>query len=148
MSRKVTIGYKKLKKIFEVDELSDWEDVAGFLISKMKPGMVVTLKGDLGAGKTTLTQYIAKQLGVAKRALSPTFALIRNYYVKSRTLNVKRLVHVDAYRIEDDRELLALDLDEELLMPGSVMIIEWPEKIAGWIAKRKDIIKVEIKIAK
>ena len=146
MSRKVTISYKKIQKIIKVDELSDWEKVAEFLISKIKPGMVIALQGDLGAGKTTLTQYIAKQLGVSKRALSPTFALIRNYAVKRQTSNVKRIVHVDAYRIEDERELLALDLDEELMGAGTVMIIEWPEKISKWIAKRDDVLKVVIKI--
>lgn len=146
MSRKVTINYKKIQKIIKVDELCDWEKVAEFLISKMKPGMVVALQGDLGAGKTTLTQYIAKQLGVSKRALSPTFALIRNYSVKRQTSNVKRIVHVDAYRIEDERELLALDLDEELMEQGIVMIVEWPEKIAGWVQKQNDVTKVQIEI--
>ncbi len=146
MSRKVTISYKKTKKVFNIKELSDWENVAEFLISKMQPGMLVTLQGDLGAGKTTLTQYIAKQIGISKRALSPTFALIRNYRVERQMSNVKRIVHVDAYRIEDERELLALDLDEELMEPGTVMIVEWPEKIAGWVTKQDDVTKVQIKI--
>ncbi len=153
MPRKVTINYKKTQKVIKVDEMSDWENVAEFLISKMKPGMVIALHGDLGAGKTTLTQYIAKQLGVSRRALSPTFALIRNYSVKRRTSNVerqtsnvKRLVHVDAYRIEDERELLALDLDEELMESGTVMIIEWPERVEKWIKKQKELIRVKIEI--
>ncbi len=183
MPRKVTINYKKTQKVIKVDEMSDWEDAAEFLISKMKPGMVIALHGDLGAGKTTLTQYIAKQLGVSRRALSPTFALIRNYVVKRQrseasakecrtssllsrkegsnverpsyaeatagrrgTLDVGRLVHVDAYRIEDERELLALDLDEELMEPGTVMIIEWPERVEEWVKKQKELIRVEIEI--
>ncbi len=174
MPRKVTINYKKTQKVIKVDEMSDWQDAAELLISKMKPGMVIALHGDLGAGKTTLTQYIAKQLGVSKRALSPTFALIRNYVVKRQrseasakecrtsnverpsyveatagrrgTLDVGRLVHVDAYRIEDERELLALDLDEELMEPGTVMIIEWPERVEEWVKKQKELIRVEIEI--
>jgi len=173
MPRKVTINYKKTQKVIKVDEMSDWEDAAEFLISKMKPGMVIALQGDLGAGKTTLTQYIAKQLGVSRRALSPTFALIRNYVVKRKTSSllsrkegsnverpsyaeatagrrgtwdVGRLVHVDAYRIEDERELLALDLDEELMEPGTVMIIEWPERVEEWVKKQKELIRVEIEI--
>jgi tRNA threonylcarbamoyladenosine biosynthesis protein TsaE len=147
MPRKVTINYKKAKKVFKVDKMSDWEKVAEFLISKLKPGMVVALRGDLGAGKTTLTQYIAKQLGVSKRALSPTFALVKSYIVHCISYDgVKRMVHVDAYRIEDDRELLALDLDEELLMPGSVMILEWPERIEKWIAKQTELVQVDIRI--
>ncbi|MDF1497078.1 MAG: tRNA (adenosine(37)-N6)-threonylcarbamoyltransferase complex ATPase subunit type 1 TsaE [Patescibacteria group bacterium] len=155
MPRKVTINYRKTRKIIKVDDMSDWEIVAEFLISKMKPGMIVTLQGDLGAGKTTLTQYIAKQLGVTKRALSPTFALIRSYDVGSLlsrkeggrgTGDVGRLVHLDAYRIEDERDLLALDLDEELMEPGTVMIIEWPERIDNWIAKQEELLKTKIEI--
>lgn len=149
MSRKVTINYKKIKKVINVDDLSDWEKVAEFLISEMKPGMVIALQGDLGAGKTTLTQHIAKQLGVSKRALSPTFSLIRNYNVGRGTIgtsDVGRLVHVDAYRIENERELFALDLDEELMEPGTVMVVEWPEKIAGWVAKQNDVVRVRIEM--
>ncbi|MFZ6015307.1 MAG: tRNA (adenosine(37)-N6)-threonylcarbamoyltransferase complex ATPase subunit type 1 TsaE [Patescibacteria group bacterium] len=153
MARRITISYKKLSKVIKVDEMSDWEKVAEFLVGLMKPGMVIALQGDLGAGKTTLTQYIAKRLGVAKRALSPTFALIRNYAVESQmsnvehqTSNVERIVHVDAYRIEDERELLALDLDEELMEPGTVMIIEWPERISTWINKQSEKIEVKIEL--
>ncbi len=146
MSRKVTIKYNKTIKIFTVDKMNDWENVANFLIKKLQPAMVVALKGDLGVGKTTLTQYIAKQLGVSKRTLSPTFTLIRNYTVNNKVLNIKRLIHVDAYRIKDARELFALDLDEELLTSKSVMIVEWPERIQEWINKQKKIIRVEIEI--
>ncbi|MBU2566810.1 tRNA (adenosine(37)-N6)-threonylcarbamoyltransferase complex ATPase subunit type 1 TsaE [Patescibacteria group bacterium] len=145
--RRVTIKYNKLQKIFKVDEMSDWDKVVNFLLTKIESGMVIALYGDLGAGKTTLTQFIAKQLGVKKRALSPTFALIRSYNVTrlgSRTSDVGRLVHVDAYRIEDERELLALELDEELLESGTLMIIEWSEKIPKWLKKQSKVISVKI----
>jgi tRNA threonylcarbamoyladenosine biosynthesis protein TsaE len=146
MVRKVTFDYKGSKKEYEVNDLSDWEKVAEFLISEMNSGMLITLKGDLGAGKTTLTQYIAKQLGVSQRALSPTFALIKSYVVPRTSYKISRLVHVDAYRIEDESELLALDLDEELIEPGTVMIIEWPEKISNWVSKHLEKIEVSIEL--
>ncbi len=138
MVRLVTISYKKSSEVIKVDEMSDWEKVAEFLVRKMQPGIIVTLKGDLGAGKTTLTQYIAKQLGVSKRALSPTFALIKSYKLKStKCKELKRLLHLDAYRIEDEAELLPLELGEELDEPGTVMIVEWPERISKWLQKRQ-----------
>ena len=146
MPRKVQINYKKTIKIISVNEINDWEKVANFLIGKMEPGLIIALQGDLGAGKTTLTQFMAKSLGVVKRALSPTFALIKIYYVRHGMNNIERLIHVDAYRIEDENELLALDLDEELLESGSVMIIEWPEKIKNWLSRKKNVIKVNIEI--
>lgn len=147
-TRQVTIQTKKSTKQFNIHTLEDWNDVAEYLIKLMKPGNVITLSGDLGAGKTTLVQYIAKQLGVAKRALSPTFALIRYYIVRRPRSDVRRLVHVDAYRIEDERDLLALDLDEELAEPGTVMIIEWPEQIPKWVKKhqaQKIAVKIKMK---
>lgn len=147
MLRKVIINYKKKKKIILVDEKSDWEVVAEYLVSKMEPGTVVALQGDLGAGKTTLTQYIARQLGVAKRALSPTFALIKSYKVQTaKYKELKRLLHLDVYRIEDERELIALELDEELMEPGTVMVVEWPEKIQRWLSRQTNVIHVGIEM--
>lgn len=130
-----------------MDNMGDWEEVAEFLIGLMEPGLIVSLQGDLGAGKTTLTQYIAKRLGVAKRALSPTFALTRSYKVQStKYKELKRILHLDAYRIEDERELLALELDDELAEPGTVMIIEWPERVKSWLSKQANIVRVGIEM--
>lgn len=148
MSRKVTIKYNKSFKVIKVDEMSDWEKVAEFLVAKMQRGTLIALQGDLGAGKTTLTQYIAKRLGVSKRALSPTFALIKSYKVQStKYKELKRLLHLDAYRIEDESELLPLELDEELMEPGTVMIVEWSNKIPNWISKQETVIEVEIELS-
>jgi len=143
MKRKVTIKYKKIRKIYKVDVMSDWDKVADFLVDMVKPGVVIALSGDLGVGKTTLTQFIAKKMGAGNKALSPTFALIKNYHLRHTTHDVRRLVHVDAYRIENLGEAMVLDLDDELLEPGTAMIIEWPEKI-GEIVKRLDPIQVGI----
>lgn len=136
-TRKVTVKFGKTTSRFVVQKVDDWSAVAKALVPLVKPGSIVSLSGPLGAGKTTLVQYLAKTLGASKRAISPTFALMRIYKLKSQ--NIRRLVHVDAYRIEDVKDLVVLDLDEELMEPGTVVLIEWPENIKSWLLKKHPI---------
>jgi len=109
----------------------DWNAVVKTVSSEFKDGDVLAISGVLGAGKTTFVQHFARTLGAKKEAKSPTFALMREYAIRSG-----RLLHVDAYRIENERDLLALNLDEELLVPGTMLVIEWPENIPSWLEKK------------
>lgn len=91
---------------------------------------MITLSGELGAGKTTLTQEIARQLGVKEQITSPTFVLMKQYKLpKLSTFNFKLLTHVDAYRIEKNSELEKLGWDEIISNPNSLVVIEWPEQV-------------------
>lgn len=93
----------------------------------LMPRSVVTLEGDLGAGKTTFVQAIARGLGVRELATSPTYALVHRY-VGARG----PVFHLDCYRLRDPDE--AADLDwESLQRDGDALLIEWPEKAAGWV---------------
>ena len=86
---------------------------------------LVTLHGELGAGKTTLTQSICRGLGVTDPVTSPTFALVHEYAAPDA-----RVVHCDLYRLESPREVPALGLDELLAGGDVVMLVEWPERAA------------------
>jgi len=88
-TRKVTIKHGKTSRNFVVREVADWQGVAQYLADLLKPGSVVSLSGPLGAGKTTLVQYLAKTLGAPKCALSPTFALMRIYKIEYRMSNIE-----------------------------------------------------------
>lgn len=88
---------------------------------------VLCLHGDLGAGKTTMTQMIARKLGVAESLQSPTFVIKKIYDTQSELF--KTLIHMDAYRLEGEESLEMLRLDEDFKMPNTLMIIEWPEMI-------------------
>ena len=98
----------------------------------LKQGSVVCLYGDLGSGKTTFTQGLAKGLGIKNRIISPSFIIVRKYglEVKGQKSKVKSFYHVDLYRVESEKDLRSLGLDEILGDKGSVVVIEWAEKLA------------------
>jgi tRNA threonylcarbamoyladenosine biosynthesis protein TsaE len=105
------------------------------LADLLQPGDVVIATGDLGAGKTTLTQGIGRGLGTAGRVISPTFVLSR---IHPSTTGRPRLVHVDAYRLGGPAELEDLDLDATVA--DSVTVVEWGRGVAeGLAADRLEI---------
>ncbi|KKU12053.1 MAG: hypothetical protein UX19_C0009G0008 [Candidatus Woesebacteria bacterium GW2011_GWA1_45_8] len=98
---------------------------------------VIALSGDLGSGKTTFVQGLAKGLGVTGRIISPTFILMRKYDLPSEEdKNSERtLYHVDLYRLEGalDKEILNLGLPYIWSDPSNIVLIEWAEKIKSLI---------------
>jgi tRNA threonylcarbamoyladenosine biosynthesis protein TsaE len=86
------------------------------------PGDVVSLSGDLGAGKTTLVQGIAAGLGVEGQVTSPTFVLVHHYE------GAFPIIHMDVYRLDSIQEVLDLGF-EELLEPQAIMLVEWGEAV-------------------
>ncbi len=107
--------------------------VAGVLIQGLVPtethATVVGLSGDLGAGKTTLVQSVATVLGVQERVVSPTFVIAKFY--ETTHSQWKKLIHIDAYRIEDTKELEILGWDTIVQEPQTLVVIEWPEIVSA-----------------
>lgn len=97
------------------------------LAARLRGGDVVALHGDLGSGKTTLVQGIAAGLGVKRTVNSPTFILLRVYPVRPARRGIAQLVHVDGYRLRDEREFDGIGLAEYLGRPDTVTVIEWPK---------------------
>ena len=95
------------------------------LADEVKPGDVIALIGGLGTGKTTLTKYIAKGLGIREDITSPTFTIIKEY--KSGRLP---LFHFDVYRLTCEEEMYGLGY-EEYFFGNGVTVIEWADKVAG-----------------
>lgn len=88
---------------------------------------IVGLYGNLGAGKTAFTQCVAKELGVKEFVTSPTFVIEKIYETKHPFL--KRLVHIDAYRLQSGKELQNLNFEEVVENKNNLVIIEWPENV-------------------
>ena len=94
------------------------------LAAELSPPLIVLLRGDLGAGKTTLVKGIAEGFGAARAedVTSPTFTLVHEYRGPHTTL-----YHIDLYRVDTQRDLETLGLDD-LLAPNCILLIEWGEK--------------------
>ncbi len=104
---------------------------------------VISLVGDLGAGKTTFVQWLAKELGVREVVNSPTYIILKQYDLPEGG-RFKRLVHMDAYRLDSVDELKPLRFDECLSSPDTILCIEWADKIREKLPS--DIIEISIKI--
>jgi tRNA threonylcarbamoyladenosine biosynthesis protein TsaE len=103
-------------------------EVGRKLARLLKPPQLLLLRGDLGTGKTTLVKGIAEALEAAEadEVTSPTFTLLHEYDGTQDGQPVK-LLHLDVYRLEGERQLETLGLDE-LLTPDALVLVEWGEK--------------------
>ena len=106
----------------------------------LRPGDVVLLHGDLGAGKTTLTKGIADELGVVDVVQSPTYTVVAEYQAPALGRNCW-LVHVDLYRL--DGESATVGLDEVLDRDDAVVVIEWPERVAQIAQRAKLTVRID-----
>lgn len=100
-----------------------------------KHALMITLKGNLGAGKTTFVQGFLRGLGVRKKITSPTFVLMKTYNLRLTTYN--KAIHIDCYRIKSAKEILDLDWKEIISNPKNIVLIEWPERISKILPKQK-----------
>lgn len=114
--------------IIQVDSLEKTQHIAEKLAQVVTENDIILLNGDLGAGKTTFSQYFGKALGVKRTINSPTFNIIKSY--KGRL----PFHHMDCYRLEDSDEDLGFD---EYFNDNGVTIIEWSEFIQEYLPKER-----------
>lgn len=116
------------------------------LVQSLKPGDIIALYGDLGAGKTTLTKYIVEALQIEARVQSPTFVLHRCYKKFGSGLpnEITTVNHVDLYRITDVAALAELALDELWHEKNAITIIEWPQLVEDQLPRHISITLTEV----
>ena len=119
----------KLRDGVTTESAAQTRALAAELSAALPPDTTLALHGDMGVGKTTFVQGLAEGLGVKEHETSPTFAIYSVYQGKNR-----KLVHLDAYRLEKEAQLESLLLDEFLVSPY-VLAVEWPEKTGAWLPK-------------
>lgn len=129
MDIQVTNNYKETQKIGER------------LAKKLKPPVILALLADLGGGKTTFTQGLAKGLGIKNIITSPTFVLEKIYNIPKKQYN---LHHYDLYRIEPN-DILVDEILENA--KDNIVVIEWADKIINQLPK-KNLIKIKFNIIK
>ena len=118
----------------------------GFNFAKnLTGGEVLALYGDLGSGKTTFMQGLAKGLGITRNIISPTFIIMRIYKVerKEREVELKNLYHLDLYRIENEAQAEDLGLLELMGDKENIVAIEWPDKIENILPEKRITIYFE-----
>lgn len=101
---------------------------------KRETATIVGLFGDLGSGKTTFVQSLAKILKVAETVTSPTFVIEKIYSLNSKK-GFDKLIHIDAYRLDSGKELLNLEFAEICRDPKNLILIEWPERVDDVLPK-------------
>lgn len=107
---------------------------------------VVGLQGELGAGKTTFTKFIAKELGVRNVVTSPTFVIEKVYKITNNS-RFSRFIHIDAYRLEGGRDLSAIGWEHIENDSQNLIFIEWPEMVSDILPNRDEMRIIKFKVA-
>lgn len=102
------------------------------LAEKTRRALILALSGELGSGKTTFIKGFSKMLGVREKVLSPTFVLIHKHKIKKRS---KNLYHIDAYRLNSEKDLLKLGIKEIFADSKNIVLIEWADRVRKIIPK-------------
>ena len=138
------------RKISTLEEMQhEAQSFVETLTPKPTGATLVTLSGELGAGKTTFTQYVAQVLGITDTVNSPTFVIEKIYGIPSEKPTGEknfftRLVHIDAYRLQKIEDLAVLGFDEVMDHVETIVLLEWPEQVPGISEKASAQIKLEL----
>jgi tRNA threonylcarbamoyladenosine biosynthesis protein TsaE len=136
---------------YESNSLKDTKILSGQIIkeiiSKKNPPVFIGLMGDLGAGKTSFVQGVSEFFCINDAVLSPTFVIQKIYEIKeenriSKGHSFKRLVHMDLYRLEDEKSLDAIKWEEYRNDKENILFVEWPNQI--WKDFPEDMVLINI----
>lgn len=127
----------EIKREIIIKNEKETESFGRALAEELKAGDVLALIGDLGTGKTALTRYVAKGLGIDERITSPTFTIVKEY-----TEGRLPLYHFDVYRVSDADELFNIGIEEYFFGSG-VCIVEWADMILDILPENTKFIYLE-----
>jgi len=127
--------------VFATKSPKQTQDAANILVQEVmntsrSRAIIIALEGELGTGKTTFVQGFARALGIKDTIQSPTFVLMKIYTLKQKK-NLKRLVHIDAYRLESARELEHMGVRKIFQDKDAVVLIEWADRVKHILPKER-----------
>lgn len=143
-----------INKTFITNNFEETRKLGRDFAKVLKKGNAVCLYGDLGSGKTTFVQGLAVGLGIKRRIISPTFIIVKSYALenqksksksqncnsKFKSLESETFYHIDLYRVESERDIEGLGIEEIIDNKNNIVVIEWAEKLKSQMpAKRIDI---------
>ena len=137
-------------KVFVTNSFRETQELGKDFARFLAGGDIVCLHGDLGSGKTTFIQGLSRGIGIKNRIISPTFVIVRCYKLQNQNCNSKfkslepeAFYHTDLYRIESEKDIKSLGLEEIINNKNNIVAIEWAEKLRGLLPKDKISIRFE-----
>ncbi len=125
--------------VLKIQSLKELQKLAKAVAKTLKGGEILALSGELGAGKTTFTKLLFKELGIKSRIVSPTFILMVPYIHDGKTY-----YHLDLYRTNSIKEVQGLGLEELWEKKNNIFVIEWAERIKKYLPKKTVFFKLEV----
>lgn len=120
-----------MNNVFDITSKENIVVAAQKLISMISKNtskaVLVTLEGDLGAGKTTFVKYIAQELRITEDITSPTFVIQKEYLLSNSVFTT--LIHIDAYRLEEENSLRHIQWEQTIADPSHIIFLEWPSMV-------------------
>ena len=118
------------------------ETIAREISQGFQGGTVVCLEGDLGAGKTTFSQGVLAYFGAEEPYTSPTFVIMKEYQLPQEKQGIKRIYHIDTYRIEA-KDLENIGFEEWCSDPSGLVLLEWPERVKELLPEKRTTIHLK-----
>lgn len=133
------------RKTYKTDSEQETFELGKTLGESLAGGEVLALEGDLGAGKTVFAKGVAAGLGCEEVVNSPTFVIMKIYFLAGSIGKIKELCHVDTYRLSSPEEVINIGIKDYLNKPESVVVVEWPEKIKEILPNSTVFVKLKLK---
>jgi tRNA threonylcarbamoyladenosine biosynthesis protein TsaE len=115
-----------MAKVYITKSANETQNLAANLAKKLKGGDILALSGDLGGGKTTFVQGLAKGLRIKEKIQSPTFVLMKIYQIPKKKFS---LCHIDLYRLKNEKDIESIGFQDYLKSSDYICVIEWAEKL-------------------
>lgn len=122
---------------WNINNETSLQTVAGEVLEALNGDKILLLRGEMGAGKTTVVRYLAQTMGLDDAVHSPTYTLCNTY-------GDGRLLHLDLYRLGGERDVASMDIEHILEKDADLIVIEWPERLGRYTPKSARTLRINV----